>query len=318
MVRVTLDIFSGRPNPSWVLDEREAREVLRQVAAAREAATPADQDRGVLGFRGLVIESDEGPGAAAGLDLPASFRIASGQSGNEGKGLELAERLISRMGRVFPATGAPSDEGAFAGLDLRSLALGELRSVPTSGGEAGTLSDAAPGDATAQAGATVIGTDASSWTTLTVGSCSYEASAFNPNFWNAVRTVMRNNNCYNYASNRRTDTFGQPGRATGAQATTMACSNVTAGAVSDGAVQASTCVGSGSPRHYMALVIWPGTDYHWYRRHSDGFWGHKPGQTAARNYDNSNNVIYDPQTANRGGYTSFCGYFFGPAGMQVL
>lgn len=316
MVRVTLDIFSGRPNPSWVLDEREAREVLRQVAAHREAATPADQDRGVLGFRGLIIESDEGS-VAAGHDLPASFRIASGQSGNEGKGLELAERLISTMGRPFPATGAPSHEGVFADLDLRSLALGELQSAPSSPvGGVSTLSE--PGDATAMAGATVIGTDASSWTTLTVGSCSYEASAFNPNFWNAQRTVMRNNNCYNYASNRRTDTFAQPGRATGAQATVMACSNVTAGAVSDGAVQASTCVGSGSPRHYMALVIWPNTDYHWYRRQSDGFWGHKPGQTAARNYDNSNNIIYDPQTANRGGYTSFCGYFFGPSGMQIL
>lgn len=318
MVRVTLDIFSGRPNPSWVLDEREAREVLRQVAATRELATPADQDRGVLGFRGLILESDEGS-AAAGLDLPASFRIASGQSGAEARGLELAERLISRMGRPFPATGAPSQEGAYADLDLRSLALGELRSAPSSGsGDAATLADAAPGDATAQAGATVIGTDASSWTTLTVGACSYEASAFNPTFWNGSRTVMRNNNCYNYASNRRTDTFAQPGRATGAQASTMACSNVTTGAVSDGAVQASTCVTGQSPRHYMALVIWPGTDYHWYRRHSDGFWGHKPGQTAARNYDNSNNVIYDPQTANRGGYTSFCGYLFGPSGMQVL
>lgn len=318
MVRVTLDIFSGRPNPSWVLDEREAREVLRQVAAHREAATPADQDRGVLGFRGLIIESDD-PSAPAGHDLPASFRIAGGQSGNEGKGLELAERLISTMGRPFPATGLPSEVGAYGGLDLRGLALGELRSAPSSsGGSAAPLADAAPGDFTALSGATVLGTDASSWTTLTVGSCSYEASAFNPNFWNAKRTTMRNNNCYNYASNRRTDTFAQPGRATGAQATTMACSNVDAGAVSDGAVQASTCVGSGSPRHYMAMVIWPGTDYHWYRRHSDGFWGHKPGQTAARNYDNSNNIIFDPQTANRGGYTNFCGYYFGPAGMQIL
>jgi hypothetical protein len=39
---------------------------------------------------------------------------------------------------------------------------------------------------------------------------------------------------------------------------------------------------------------------------------------AARNYDSSNNVICDPQTANRGGYTSFCGYLFGPSGMQIL
>jgi hypothetical protein len=31
MLKVTLDIFSGRPNPSWILDEQEAREVLRDI-----------------------------------------------------------------------------------------------------------------------------------------------------------------------------------------------------------------------------------------------------------------------------------------------
>jgi hypothetical protein len=113
--------------------------------------------------------------------VAASRELAT--SGAEGRGLELAERLISRMGRVFPATGVPSREGAYADLDLRALALGELRSAPSSGsGDVATLSDAAPGDATAQAGATVTGTDAGSWTTLTVGACSYEASAFNPSF----------------------------------------------------------------------------------------------------------------------------------------
>lgn len=315
MVRVTLDIFSGRPNPSWVLGEREAREILRELAAQRDAVSSADEDRGVLGFRGLIVEADEG-GEAGGLELPPRFRIAGGQSGNEWKGVEIAERLLAGMGRPFPATGLPTDVGVYDDLDLRRLAREGLQGVE---GSASALSGpAAPGDVTAQAGATVIGTDASSWSTLTAGACQYEASAFNPNFWNGQRTVQRNNNCYNYASNRRTDTFAQPGRATGAQATVMACSNVTAGAVSDGAVQAPGCADAAqAPRHYMALVIWPGTDYHWYRHQSDGFWGHKPGQTAARNYDNSGNIIYSPETANRGGYTDFCGYFFGPKAMVV-
>ena len=43
-----------------------------------------------------------------------------------------------------------------------------------------------------------------------------EVAAFNPNFWN-VSPVEANNNCYNYATNRRTDTFAQPGRAAGQQ-----------------------------------------------------------------------------------------------------
>jgi hypothetical protein len=59
----------------------------------------------------------------------------------------------------------------------------------------------------------------------------------------------------------------------------------------------------------IALVIDPGTDYHWYRKDKNGKWTHKPGGTAATNLDNSGNPITDPETANRGGYTDFCGYF---------
>jgi hypothetical protein len=77
---------------------------------------------------------------------------------------------------------------------------------------------------------------------------------------------------------------------------------------------------SGSNKN-VALVVWPGVDYHWYRRHSNGFWGHKPGQTAARNVDNANVLINGitrtPANCNRGPYTHFCGYRFSPTGMQV-
>ena len=59
---------------------------------------------------------------------------------------------------------------------------------------------------------------------------------------------------------------------------------------------------------YVALVIWPNVDYHWYRQDNVGCWSHKPGKTAARNTDNSGNRITDPRTCNRGGYTQFCGY----------
>ena len=40
------------------------------------------------------------------------------------------------------------------------------------------------------------------------------AQVYNPQFWNNSSSV-RINNCYNYASNSRTNTFAQPGRANG-------------------------------------------------------------------------------------------------------
>jgi len=61
--------------------------------------------------------------------------------------------------------------------------------------------------------------------------------------------------------------------------------------------------------HTVALVVFPGYDYHWYRLDSDGMWSHKPGRTPARNTDNSLQPIANPELADRGPYTEFCGYF---------
>jgi len=118
------------------------------------------------------------------------------------------------------------------------------------------------------------------------------------------------NNCYNYGCDKATDTFAQPGYASGNWATTMDCPTVTAGALSDGL--ASRPDGSQAAQHCchtVALVMAPGYDYHWYRLDDNGMWSHKPGGTAARNIDNSGNPTSDPQTADRGPYTVFCGFF---------
>ena len=130
-------------------------------------------------------------------------------------------------------------------------------------------------------------------------------------------SVQPRNNCYNYARNWRTDTFAQPGRAHGAQTSTMACGTVTTAAMADGLRYRGKCLpDSEYPRRLMALVIDPGFDYHWYRHQRGGFWGHKPGPTAARNVDNNNVVVANPETCARGGYTDFCDYFY--AGRSVV
>jgi hypothetical protein len=355
MARVTLDIFSGRPNPSWVLDEKEARELLRDLKRRPEALAPADAFPGILGYRGLVVEADDGEDASAasefGRALPGIFRVGSGRAADNGRSFEVAERLLSGIGNAAPAHGLQDAGPSYDKMDLRGLVQRALRDSSTSADFAkaptdaqayelmlSASADAAPdselGDASRAAPdsdsktlaaaaaacwnpAAVIGSDASSWTAATVGSCGVELGAFNPTFWNAAGTRPYNN-CYNYATNRRTDTFAQPGRATCAGTSTMACANVSAGAVSDGALPAGTCASSTeAPRWYIALVIWPGYDYHWYRRQSNGYWGHKPGSTAAKNTDDSGNIIYNPQTANRGPYTSFCGYYFARSSMGV-
>ena len=52
--------------------------------------------------------------------------------------------------------------------------------------------------------------------------------------------------------------------------------------------------------YYMgALVIHPGSTYHFYRRDSNGRWSHKDGLTKAKNYDAKGNLIYSIKKAAR-------------------
>jgi hypothetical protein len=57
---VVLEIFSGRPDPSWALDERRTAELLRRLKAlapAKDAALPPDPG---LGYRGLHVSISDG------------------------------------------------------------------------------------------------------------------------------------------------------------------------------------------------------------------------------------------------------------------
>lgn len=52
-MQVGLDIFSGRPNPEWQLDEAAAGEVRRRLVALRPSPTRAADPPG-LGYRGFT------------------------------------------------------------------------------------------------------------------------------------------------------------------------------------------------------------------------------------------------------------------------
>ena len=136
--------------------------------------------------------------------------------------------------------------------------------------------------------------------------------SYTPSFWNDGGVIQGNNNCYNYSNNRRTDTFAQPGRAAGAMWTSLTCPNVHAAATADGLEPVAAATACPSKKCRLALVVdpdAPGRDYHWYRQDANGMWTHKPGGTQATNLDNSSNPITNPETADRGGYIHFCGYF---------
>ena len=115
---------------------------------------------------------------------------------------------------------------------------------------------------------------------------------------------MHCNNCYNYACDIRTDDYAQPGGSNPPNT----CTDVEAAALKDG-LQRCTGDHCHPCHHRVALAIWPGHDFHWYRQDKDGMWSEKRGWDPVRNVDQSSNPIYDPATADRYPYTDFCGYF---------
>jgi hypothetical protein len=328
MLKVTADVFSGRENPRWLVDDKEAQTVLKELATARDAVMDVDSGPQELGYRGLVVEplSDN---LTAEYGLPSTFRIASGAATFDSKGLEVAERLIKGMLKGTPLSMTDSTDVEPFDKDLQKFLLDQLgtasHATVTADTETITVDEseeaAAEDDETGTIKAskklpaiTVVGK------AVLAKICQFESGMFNPAFWNAPAHVTKNN-CYNYASNRRTDTFAQPGRATGQQYSALTCAQVGPAAVRDGARAHPNCApATENPRWYMALVIAPGPgfkDYHWYRKSKEGFWGHKPGGTPARNTDNSGKIITDPRTADRGPYTIFCGFYYAQKKMVV-
>jgi hypothetical protein len=144
-----------------------------------------------------------------------------------------------------------------------------------------------------------------------VGKVPCSIPTYDPAYWNDGSTIQRNNNCYNYANNKRTDTFAQPGSAAGISLgyDDMHCDRVLDAATADGLQPMPPSGECPCRKDKIALVVAPDEDYHWYRQDSGGKWSHKPGSTKATHLDNSHNTISSPETADRGIYTNFCGYF---------
>jgi hypothetical protein len=165
---------------------------------------------------------------------------------------------------------------------------------------------------------------------------------FEPDKWN--KDFKLANNCYNYVANQVSERVQKalddnlipidkndkpvlsiPGMAGGKPPAKppWTCKNVKEGAEADGfkseiggkpVTKDSKCP-EGCWK--VALVIAPDdpkdpkkNDFHFYRQDDDGNWSHKRGLNGdATNKDFSGKVITDPEKADRGKYTEFCGYF---------
>lgn len=274
--RITIDIFSGRKNPVLQIKGREATQLYERLRPGRRlsAREISPVSPSTLGYRGLIVEQSGARG------LPKTFRIAGGDL----LGAKLAHRATDEDVERFLARNKSLMRKLRLGDKFPSFLLSEIERFR----------------------------DTWEWCKRRPPRWPYRercrcASLYEPTWWNDNGQKQWNNNCYNYATNYRTDTFAQPGLAAGAEYTALSCASVRPAALADDLID-SPAANNRCPKegHLVALVIAPGYDFHWYRKGRNGYWTHKPGGTPATNVDNSNHLIPDPRTANRGPYTDFC------------
>lgn len=293
-VKLTLSIFSGRANPSMILDDATAKELFKKLSfgALRKQNEKTAPFPSVLGYRGLTIEQE---GKKINADMPQVLHYAHDMVYADGKAAKaeggLESFLFDNFNKLQDVKGLTdfrrtTEMQLKEYVDKRKLYIDNYFSnIDLFRDDIILLRPVCPCSPVADLAA-----------------------------WNTVPSITSNNNCYNYASNYRTDTFGQPGRASGQQWNDLSACNVPVGnisakmgAVADGLIdkpnQDNKCI---TPGHLVALVNAPNFDYHWYRKGSNGRWSHKPGSSPATILDNSGNPITDPRTADRGVYTGFC------------
>ena len=310
MLQVELDIFSGMPNPTWILSEQQEASLYERLSVEPNQISPARtlSRRLGLGYRGLVvrrIKSDDGvwERAMAGRDVsfPDEFRI----------GVKTAERESAADWLVQTA----SLQGTPLVAEIQDVISQGMSLIPRPRGpvEPGASIDPERIRVAEVAADLPIEPGAEHHETWWACGSNY----FNPNisFFNDPAHVTRNN-CYCFASNHRPDIrYALPGRRGGHPATSITCGGVIDGLRADGWTDGCqpNCL-------TIALVIWPNVDYHFYRLVTGGpywWWGHKPGGTPAKYTDDCGNLIYQyqgkgyaPNNICRGPYTDFCDYFY--------
>jgi hypothetical protein len=272
---VTALMYSGRQNPSWELTS-EQTENLKSILGEKKEATleMSAISAGLLGYTGFVIESYD-------LSLPTKAFCFDGVIDLiDQKSLNFIDKN-SVLENFLLETGSSA------------LSLDEVNYISS------------------EISKNLIGGAISKNKSLKKSFELLAVPPFNPGKWN-IPTVQPFNNCYNYANDKITNTFAQPGKGSGSIITDILCFTVTQAAVRDGQISVTLAASTPAEGHFIALVSANHAnfkDYHWYRLDSNAMWSHKPGSTAAKNTDNSGKLISDPRTADRGPYVDFCGFF---------
>jgi len=94
---VELDVFSGEPNPTWMLTDAEADSFVKQLAALPRTAPK--QLSGKLGYRGFIVQCSQGTDAWSVRLQNGVAHISQGATVYADDGQRRLERWLLNTGK---------------------------------------------------------------------------------------------------------------------------------------------------------------------------------------------------------------------------
>ncbi|CDL81270.1 hypothetical protein [Xenorhabdus szentirmaii] len=301
MLKVTKDIFSGRENPSWVIPEVLANDILNEIATNKKSLNYG-KGPSILGYKGFIVEIMD-PLIANYFDLPTIFRVDDGDAEDVSGSQNLVKLLMDVVDKF----------------NVNNYVINNYRRLSGRQYIRSQSNQDAVGKDKIKSGLPVI-TGVKCWVNLGI---------FNDLFWNFNSDIIKSNNCYSYAVNIRVPAssriphpgYCHTGRVPDGD------SALIEGVKKDGLVfakQDMTCpTQSNDPNNPVWLVAlvsgYVGTDqewdYHWYRKVWEGnesqnyFWAHKLGSSQVKRLGDG---VEPEADAKNHGYNRFHGYFLVP------
>jgi hypothetical protein len=270
-IQVTLDIFSGRVNPTWELSNEQEHQLTGLLfSLSKRSLLKASATFQGLGYNGFIISSIGLPGLPVTMLVKSNLVDFGWMNDSFVDNDHTIEKWLLNSGGDF----VPPEVKEIVGVQLNAESNDYRFYIDKENGLVGILAE----------------------------------PPYNPGWWNDASRVLLNN-CYNYGCDIATNTIAQPGLGSGKPFTVCECGDVGKASVRDGLITLASPASTPATGHYVALVIAPGVDFHWYRRDNNGKWSHKRGRTPAINYDQDGALITDPAKAARGIYSDFCGYY---------